>query len=552
MAYDIFSQPTGPHVLISLFGDAAQAGARLGQEVPSPLTSGIEGAEQGYQYALQTTGEAQQNTIRDNQIQQLPVANQIQNAQAQIQQSQAQIAQQTAARDTANAASQTQEQAAQLTLETNQATQRNNLVTQGSDFFKNFQSATPREQADMYFSGKNAGLFAQNPTLETGILKQLTTNNTLTPQEVAQVNRASGHATIDDAMQKKIIDNQQNLQNSTADALNGKGRTLTSQIVRQLKVPEDGAPSSVDLLEAGKYQIDPETNYLKLDETGKNYKLTSSEDYATNKDLNTGKYIAVSNLDGSKGLVVNPNVPKDTYDSYAAYLKDKSLANGQQAKYAKDNFDRRLQGQTNQGTTQSSNVPLFNDGKGFGAQKNQAPVPQTPQDLFRGTIQKQLNLPDDTTKQVSPLLDHLYDLSQGYIQDPKNRGNISYNNQIQQTMKGVARGISDNQYNSTPAIQAMYTTSHVTSNNQALDDAASQIDPTDMYGVKAMFDSQKIESPQDLYYNNYGVQTYKRLFDLIYNSSMGAVANQQKRASYSSTYQDINKGLSQTASGNGG
>lgn len=64
----MFTQPTGPNIDISLFGDATRSGIEAGNALPTALTSGIRGAIQGVQ-------QGQDIAIRQNQINQQPVQN---------------------------------------------------------------------------------------------------------------------------------------------------------------------------------------------------------------------------------------------------------------------------------------------------------------------------------------------------------------------------------------------------------------------------------------------------------------------------------------------
>lgn len=93
MAYNMFSQLAGPNISLSLYGDAANAGINGGNAQKTAIQSAISGAVQGYETGQRITqnnqviaANAQLEQIRQNQINQLPIVNQIQQEQLESQQ----------------------------------------------------------------------------------------------------------------------------------------------------------------------------------------------------------------------------------------------------------------------------------------------------------------------------------------------------------------------------------------------------------------------------------------------------------------------------------
>lgn len=76
MAYDVFSQLQGPQIDVNLFPNSASAGIRAGNSLPSPLSAGITGAIEGIQTGQKIYDQYQNSQIKQNQIEQQPVANQ--------------------------------------------------------------------------------------------------------------------------------------------------------------------------------------------------------------------------------------------------------------------------------------------------------------------------------------------------------------------------------------------------------------------------------------------------------------------------------------------
>lgn len=77
MAFDFFTQPTGPQVPISLFGEAATAGTNVGKATPTPLTAAIQGGIQGVKTGLEIARSAQQLDIGAEQLEKDKLQNEI-------------------------------------------------------------------------------------------------------------------------------------------------------------------------------------------------------------------------------------------------------------------------------------------------------------------------------------------------------------------------------------------------------------------------------------------------------------------------------------------
>ena len=81
---DIFSQPRGPNIDISLFPSSANAGISGGNALGTPVSNAVEGAIQGYGQGQAIEANAQQAVIRQNQIDRLPQNNRAQDQQIAI------------------------------------------------------------------------------------------------------------------------------------------------------------------------------------------------------------------------------------------------------------------------------------------------------------------------------------------------------------------------------------------------------------------------------------------------------------------------------------
>lgn len=91
MAYDFFSQPQGPNIDVNLIPNAMKAGAVVGNAIPSTTKAVIDGVMSGVQAGQQIYDNYQNSQIKQNQIEQLPVANAMQEEQLESAQTQNEI-----------------------------------------------------------------------------------------------------------------------------------------------------------------------------------------------------------------------------------------------------------------------------------------------------------------------------------------------------------------------------------------------------------------------------------------------------------------------------
>lgn len=486
-SYPVF-QPQAPHIDISLFGDAAQAGAKLGQEIPSAITSAVSGVEQGVKFATDIQAEDARTDLTKVQTE---------NAQLELD------------RNKANASAQLEEDQSKLTLETDQADQADKQITAQNDFYDKYSQADLATKGQILKSGNP--IFLQNPGLYKNALQQYSSALPPDSPELPQINRLLGHATLDDYNQKKVLANQTNWENAKASALNGEGGELTGQIVDQLKVPEEAAPNAVRLEQAGVYKIDPDTNRILIGTDGKPEK-EDTETQKENKAINSGKYIAISTQSGTEGLVVSDNVSADAYKSYIKYKTNQSLMTGQQLSYAKRNFDTNLQNQNAkqnsdpQGT--STDVPTF--GSQTSSEKTPASsnVVLDPIDSVANGIAKPLHVDPQILKdKAAPALEKLNSQITEYIRNPLTRANPTTMLDYTSTVKTISKSITDSQFENSDALQSQYTDSQVQAYNaQKVADLQKQISPYRPYFLQSdQFASDlasigQVDTPADLYY----------------------------------------------------
>lgn len=520
--YPVF-QPQAPNIDISLFGDAAKAGTQVGSAIPSAITSIVSGAEQGIKFASDIQAEDARTNLTEIQAK---------NAQLELERNQANQDAQLKA-DTAN-----------LTLQTDKAQQADQRISAENQFYDQVSKTDLNGRYALLTSGNP--VLSQNPELFKNNLQQLSLMMPQDDPRLPQVNRLLGHTSLDAEYQKNAIEDQRKFETAKAEALQGDGKRITDQIVNSMHVQAEAAPSVVDMLDRRTVTI--EDGFVKKKEGGKGYEINSTPSVDDKAIINP--YIAVSNQPGSEGQVVMEGISQREAETYPGYRAALSRVTGQQLQYAKRMFDANLQRQSGQGQQNTdTNVSTFNDNKGFGTpstgikEKDITPKaePTTPVDIFRSKIQDQLGITDDDTKDVRPLFNRLYALSNEYAVNPTTR--VVNNAEYVQTMKGISRSISDKQFNSNPGVQALFTTSHVEANNDLLGAKARKYDPYDEYSLNELYSTQKVTSPEDLYYNNFGIPIYNKLADFIISSNQEAWQQNAFNAKTPAALQNTNKGL---------
>lgn len=185
MPFDVFQSRGGPNIQISLFGDAAQKGAQLGKEIPDAATSAITGLETGYKEGLQNTATEQQNEIRQNQVDQIPVANEIQAEQlkaAQTQDKVAQLGEQVQEQTNDNKI-----QATNLDLQNKitQATKTGGMLKAKNDIASALATNDPDKIASIFQNPSSRQLIIQDPAYANSVVGQIIGNEAL-PKELQQ------------------------------------------------------------------------------------------------------------------------------------------------------------------------------------------------------------------------------------------------------------------------------------------------------------------------------------------------------------------------------
>lgn len=193
MAYQYFSQPQGPVVPISLYPDAATAGANLGMKVPTTtsailggITEGIQTGQQLLSNAQNLVGQNQQNILRQNQIDQLPVANAIQEEQLKNSQTINEINALKLEVDKSTQSLELDAVKSDLELKAAANAQALKEVQAKDSINMKLKSNDPAEQLSVLRDPQVAPTLFQNPQLFESAINQLQSTGVLTGEELVQ------------------------------------------------------------------------------------------------------------------------------------------------------------------------------------------------------------------------------------------------------------------------------------------------------------------------------------------------------------------------------
>lgn len=160
--FDYMTQPTGPDIRVSLFGDAATAGTNVGNAIPTGVTAAIKGATEGIKTGLEINNQIQNAVIKQNQIDQQPIQNQLsaEELKAKVYDNQIRAIQAEALTTNRDTALQTAKAKAENELYTAQKAQQQ---FQQEKEIGSILGGGPSSKIDEAFSSKYAGYWADHP-----------------------------------------------------------------------------------------------------------------------------------------------------------------------------------------------------------------------------------------------------------------------------------------------------------------------------------------------------------------------------------------------------
>lgn len=320
--YPIFSQPQGPQIDVSLFPDAMRAGAQVGNMVKTPLQAVAEGISQGIQN-YQTTA------LKQAQVENIPVEQEIKRQQMEQEQLQTQMQQVQTQAAVLNQSKIIDNQAAQLDDSTAKLRQDKQLRDDTEAVKSTWnQTDNPLDKKKILFSGQYADVFANNDKL----YRQFGTDvyQFMTPQE---------QRAFDAGLQKRAISNayDSDLQKWQIESQHTKS-TLYSDpdfvnATDAAGMTPEQAEGQLIYKQHGSVAVDPNTRKVQLGKSGWVYNKPGSYDP---KDSTWDVFTP-------DGRLVKEGASSDSGKAFNLNRRAQNYVNGNYRQQALSQVDARMQ-----------------------------------------------------------------------------------------------------------------------------------------------------------------------------------------------------------------
>jgi len=485
MAFDFFTQPTGPKIDISLFPDAVNSGIQAGnaqKTVAQNIVSGIGAGIELYQQYQKTEDNALSLQIKQNQVDQIPVQNKIQESQALTQEATATIQQAKAREQIANEAVTTQEQASiaqAKTAEAEVAAQEAASQKQFNDTIKSTDATTFRKQ----FEAGQYNSLVSNPKAFDTAIKYAFMDPTL---DAAGRDRLSfaykGHA-IDVENQRKA---QEDAAKFSALSAQIEGDGMTMALADKLKMTPLDVPTNVVSYPAGTWKVDPNTNQIMKD--GQGNRIPTDAAYRSAHPTAKDQVDYFSKDD----TLLQASVPAKYDNDLKTWRGLNDRANGT---YAARQKALLLQGQN---AVKGGPTQVQDDGVAGPPAK---PVSFTESLASRIPYLGGTEISSDLQKAATQHEKFL----QTYVANPELRGSPQFITQRNIQLESIAKDLSDKEFDGSPALQAQYTEEKLKK-----DAALERINLANKFGAGVSYMPEYMslvkdfipESPKDAYYQN--------------------------------------------------
>lgn len=451
MADFYFPQLKGPDISVSLYGDAATAGTRVGQAIPSVATSIIEGGIQGYATGQKLIENDQQIQINQNTIDRIPETNRQQDAQIkqteqlnQIRALQIEAAQSTQQLEIDNTKKKLEADNAKLDYQ-------KGLNEMRSQFAEELRSSDPSQQAQLILGQKYQPLFSADPKLYAQQLNSvmLNPNNGLNDEQRKNIGYALRKGQASDYWDREAAKQQTKFEEAKGTLM---GQPWISDAASKLKITPEEVVNRTMLVPHGQYQVGAGGRILPDIRAGgwavdPKYK---AEQYKGQYDL----------VDKTTGQILNGTgaLNDKSYEMYNNYTGLKSTVNGTYKAREIQRIDNE------QKKARTTSVP---------PQTQTAPaLPEylskaTP---FQAQVAQELQFTPSQFEAVKEPLGNLEQQIVVYTSSPTTRGTLSSIKSYNDTVDTVVRGITDNQFENSDALRAQYTESDVRDYNKSLAD----------------------------------------------------------------------------------
>lgn len=467
--YPVF-QPQGPNIDIRLFGDAAQAGAKLGAEIPSALTSIVSGAEQGIDFAskLQEREAQTRNTQAEAQINELKLKE---------------------AQDTET--EQIQATKADLLADTEKKTNLAALETQKADFYQELNEADPTQRAKLVLGNKYAQLFAADKNLFNQQLENVyfDSNNGVDAATRGRVGQALKIGKESAYRDHLAAQNEDKLIASTTALYD---EPVVQAAAEKLNITPEQVPYKMQLVEHGKYET-ADGNLIPDIEAGGGWKLKKGY----SPELSKNSWDAI---DPATGTVIDDtgSINDKTRHALSLYKQNVATVGGQYKLRGLEEVSKTPANDKSNISGQQVDVPTFGKEESFKREAFPSSEDLHPADRIADDLSKSLKVDPKYLKETArPTLESLYSHITDYIKNPLSRGNAETLRDYNTTVNTLAKSITNNQFENSEGLRAQYTDSHVEAYNKTL---SSSIGGSEGSQIGDIFNIFKASSPEDLYY----------------------------------------------------
>jgi len=469
-SFDFFTQPQGPVIPISLFGDAARGGTEVGNAIPTGLTAAIQGGIKGYQIGQQIEANNLQNELRANQVQQLPVQNDIQQAQLEsirLRNQQGQLQTDLEAKTQNNRLDATNAQLKDNIVRFDQ----DRIIRQNADNFTNtFKNADPQQQAQMVLGGQYSDVFAKDPNLYKQSLQSIYLNprSNLDPTTKANIGAFFQKSNIKDAYQRAADANLGQYQKSEAELLNDP---LTGQLIQGTGLSAKQTYGNIKFVDSGQYETGSDGKRVLIDPATGEPLQKPGFTRGGEKPI-TGFDVIFKDPDTGEYSLLAKGVDKDQKKLFDTWIGQKAIQDGSSMRSDLAQIDKeaqvvkdKLNQQSINGAPQPGNISTF--GASPSSLQGEKIAPMRVQ-----IAAKTLGLPQEDALKLDPTLKSLEDHLIQETMDPEYRNSVGANFKKNALYETIGRTYASDQLKNSPALQAQYNQGAVDKYNKATYDTA--------------------------------------------------------------------------------
>lgn len=479
MAFQIFTQPQGANVSISLFGDATSAGINAGNALPTPTTAAIRGVQQGVALGLDTAAAIQNLQIKQNAIDNLPITNQLQIAQAENAQTIAEI----------NALKLEQQKDLQtlslkntrkkLETENVKLDREKNLSEQRDLYAQEFDKANPVAQLNMVMSGRYNEIYSYDKGLyETHLQSiELNPNNGASAQTRAGLNSIRRKTGV----QNDYLKNKAAYEKEANEAWNElKAQPFFGSLQQKTGLSPFAIANNIEFVKKDSKIIDNDTKAV-----------INNPNFVDSTDHKDYDIILTHPVTRKKSIISTGRSQKEA-DLFNSFIAKKLDADGSSMRSDMALID-------NQGKANQPSNTRFTPSASGGFEPSAS---SSSLSFVQQTAKSTLGVSDSTLSKITPTLTRFYNSIEQQELDPGNRevNALLFRDTV---VQGIARQVAYSQYDEDPAIQSQYTQKDVDSYNEQFMAKLRLTRSSALYTDEELiseFSDEFVDSPQDLYF----------------------------------------------------